>query len=951
MMTSLPLLWDRLYGWILYRHTDNADSCHWWVGEVDGQRASYFCSDYVWPLKKVMTVLSEHVIQGDFERVRQLASRELMMMHGDQGRNVLMLAAESKNSSPGTAKCIHYLVHLGCCTYSIDAKGNTAAHLAAQNDNLRFLTALTHVTAVPFDWKWQQNDQGRTPLMEAARLGNWKCAKHLLHLFRQQRYYKMKGFVANNDRNGLTAFDIAKENGNEEIGNLIEIEWQATVSWARNCPLTKTVCISNELGEVRNQLMRFFQSNNVSALQQKLTIGNCDLPDIHGRTILWQCVQDNQSNESLLRLLMSKADPTCADVAGSSCLHAAVRKGNEEVIKALIDAGVNVNERTEDGVTALMRVATSSELSDSESVTIADLLLDAGADWTIESNSSSTALKFAVEHGKNSLVKLLSQYEGRSYFEVAGASQARHSLTSIVTASAPAKALEYSMVQLQKTQPPKRHLEGSMKEDILRKSESSEATSLKYETEKIKKRIHPQGPSHRPKAILEENTDFSGLRQLEESGNERQLLPSHSAVHTEELDEESRDIGAPTSADTEGSDREFCDIGAPTSAHTEEADKDSLTNRPVSSINPKKKQEQCFITTPLIRAASSIHPERVEGESNFALTLQQIRSEREKRASRIDESDLESEQETSTPKRQQSISAEEIERLFDAEEPDKVLNEKWSRGTNETPLMLLAKSDADPELAVKLLKAGASIRAKNSLGQTPICMASTQGNNKLLKIFTNKSHIKHLNVVEEVNKPDNSLSTPLMHAAANNHPDTVKLLHSMGADVKKVDRCKLTALAHAAKRGSQNCVAILIDIGAEANTKDFCDNTPLIWAARGNYLEVIKELSRVPELEWTHRGEYKMTALEWAKFNKFQDCCDLIQQSMPKSYQSDARTLATSARGSTAEAGDENGLRGAKLLRRLLLPSFLHRYRQQHRQCRCLPIDTPWTDPQEALQL
>uniref|UniRef100_A0A1I8G0P4 ANK_REP_REGION domain-containing protein n=1 Tax=Macrostomum lignano TaxID=282301 RepID=A0A1I8G0P4_9PLAT len=234
-------------------------------------------------LAVVMTVLSEHVIQGDFERVRQLASRELMMMHGDQGRNVLMLAAESKNSSPGTA-----------------------------NDNLRFLTALTHVTAVPFDWKWQQNDQGRTPLMEAARLGNWKCAKHLLHLFRQQR------------------------------------------------------------------------------------------------TILWQCVQDNQSNESLLRLLMSKADPTCADVAGSSCLHAAVRKGNEEVIKALIDAGVNVNERTEDGVTALMRVATSSELSDSESVTIADLLLDAGADWTIESNSSSTALKFAVEHGKNSLVKLLS---------------------------------------------------------------------------------------------------------------------------------------------------------------------------------------------------------------------------------------------------------------------------------------------------------------------------------------------------------------------------------------------------------------------------------------------------------------------------------------------------------------------------------------------------------------
>uniref|UniRef100_A0A1I8G001 ANK_REP_REGION domain-containing protein n=1 Tax=Macrostomum lignano TaxID=282301 RepID=A0A1I8G001_9PLAT len=135
-------------------------------------------------------------------------------------------------------------------------------------------------------------------------------------------------------------------------------------------------------------------------------------------------------------------------------------------------------------------------------------------------------------------------------------------------------------------------------------------------------------------------------------------------------------------------------------------------------------------------------------------------------------------------------------------------------------------------------------------------------------------------LVDEVNTRDNSLKTPLMHAAANDHPDVVVLLHNMGADVNKKDRCEQTALTHAAIQGSDRCIEALINLKAEAHTVDYCGNTPLIWAARENQSRVVVALD--PALDqpayWSHRGEYHMSALQWAVYLGHRAVEDTIKQ-------------------------------------------------------------------------
>uniref|UniRef100_A0A1I8J1V4 CASPASE_P20 domain-containing protein n=1 Tax=Macrostomum lignano TaxID=282301 RepID=A0A1I8J1V4_9PLAT len=123
-----------------------------------------------------------------------------------------------------TEKCILYLFELGANSKAADANGDTAAHLAARRDHLRLLTLLS------FDAKWLRNDNGATPLMEAARTGSWKCAKHLLHLLRQAMFNecrqhgnsKRSRLLGLKNREGRTASDLARLSGHSELASYIE---------------------------------------------------------------------------------------------------------------------------------------------------------------------------------------------------------------------------------------------------------------------------------------------------------------------------------------------------------------------------------------------------------------------------------------------------------------------------------------------------------------------------------------------------------------------------------------------------------------------------------------------------------------------------------------------------------------------------------------------------------
>uniref|UniRef100_A0A1I8GRB1 ANK_REP_REGION domain-containing protein n=1 Tax=Macrostomum lignano TaxID=282301 RepID=A0A1I8GRB1_9PLAT len=173
-----------------------------------------------------LQTLAYDVIRGDFGQVRRLATRQLVTSADAARPTVLMLVADAPETPVHTEKCILYSFELGVNPKAADANGDTAAHLAARQDHLRLLTLLS------FDAKWLRNDNGATPLMEAARTGSWKCAKHLLHLFRSEMLNGsccggcLSTFVlfGLKDREGRTASDLARLSGHSELASYIERE-------------------------------------------------------------------------------------------------------------------------------------------------------------------------------------------------------------------------------------------------------------------------------------------------------------------------------------------------------------------------------------------------------------------------------------------------------------------------------------------------------------------------------------------------------------------------------------------------------------------------------------------------------------------------------------------------------------------------------------------------------
>ena len=171
-----------------------------------------------------MQRLAQLIIQGDFGQVRLLATRQLVTSTDESGWTVLMLVAHAPETPVETEKCILYLLELGADPGACDGAGDTAAHVAARRDHLRLLALL------PFDAKWLQNERGATPLMEAARAGSWRAAKHLLHLLRQQRHNefeecgnsKRDQLLGLQNSEGHSAQDLARRGGHAELGSYIQ---------------------------------------------------------------------------------------------------------------------------------------------------------------------------------------------------------------------------------------------------------------------------------------------------------------------------------------------------------------------------------------------------------------------------------------------------------------------------------------------------------------------------------------------------------------------------------------------------------------------------------------------------------------------------------------------------------------------------------------------------------
>lgn len=168
----------------------------------------------------------------------------------------------------------------------------------------------------------------------------------------------------------------------------------------------------------------------------------------------------------------------------------------------------------------------------------------------------------------------------------------------------------------------------------------------------------------------------------------------------------------------------------------------------------------------------------------------------------------------------------------------------------------------------RLLKAGADVNAKDSMGHTALMRASQKGNVEIVRAL--------IQAGADFRAKREGGMTALMDASANNQPEVLKVLIEAGADpnartedgtgvmfwaagygytevvrelVKAgariedpIDQFGTTPLMHAVRNGKAETVQALLDLGAQVNAKDTSGKTALARAREEGNSEVIEIL-------------------------------------------------------------------------------------------------------------
>ncbi|HVR93893.1 MAG TPA: ankyrin repeat domain-containing protein, partial [Casimicrobiaceae bacterium] len=122
--------------------------------------------------------------------------------------------------------------------------------------------------------------------------------------------------------------------------------------------------------------------------------------------------------------------------------------------------------------------------------------------------------------------------------------------------------------------------------------------------------------------------------------------------------------------------------------------------------------------------------------------------------------------------------------------------------------MMLAAARAGDQVAVaRALSGGASVNARNRVGETALVIALKNDQPTLAMDMVNAGTDVNLAAVNGV--------TPLMAAAHAGQTDIVRLLLAKGANVAAVDRLQKSAMIYAAGQGRTDIVVLLLRAGVD----------------------------------------------------------------------------------------------------------------------------------------
>lgn len=158
---------------------------------------------------------------------------------------------------------------------------------------------------------------------------------------------------------------------------------------------------------------------------------------------------------------------------------------------------------------------------------------------------------------------------------------------------------------------------------------------------------------------------------------------------------------------------------------------------------------------------------------------------------------------------------------------------KNARDAHGNSLLMQAAAVGSPEAVKLLLDSGADVNAANQFDNTALILAANQP--EKAQMLVEKGAF--------VNAHTKQGRTPLMLAAmCDGCVETVRLLITMGADVKAKDAQGDTALDPAATANDMDTMRLLLENGANAATVDGAGWTPLLSAASNCNLDAVRML-------------------------------------------------------------------------------------------------------------